>query len=287
MEKALVIYNKESGRGNFEKKLEYIKKELASTFKEMLFLTPSSKNEAKEIYLKEASKYDALIVIGGDGTFNFAINNLMTLSKKPVLGYINSGTLGDVGKNFGINRNLKRSLKIIKEGNIKQIDIGKISNKMEEMYFTYTLCIGAYSSIPYTVKNKKKRHMYEYSYYFASMKEMFKRQNIDATYSVKGISNHVKTPFILIMNGKYMAGFELNKEGKIGDSLMECYFPKQSTFNGITRFLPFKKERPIITNEMSVSLDNKELYWCVDGEKGLKGDVKIELLPASISVFSM
>lgn len=287
MRSALIVYNKESGRGNFEKKLPYIQKELASSFEKMLFLTPSSKEEAKSIYLNQAREYDVLIVIGGDGTFNFAVNNLMHLEKRPTIGYINSGTLGDVGRNFGVTRNLKRSLRIIKNGKTKQIDIGKISNEMGEMYFVYTLCIGAYSSLPYKVKSKNKRHMYQYSYYFASIKEIFKKEELEIDYSVKESINHIKTPFVLVMNGKYMAGFKLNKEGEMDDSCFECYFPKYSLFNGITRFLPFKREKPLLAGEIDISLKDKSLFWCIDGERGLQGDIKIELISSSNSIFSM
>ena len=90
--KALFLYNPESGRGNFEKYFPKIKNELASSFEEMLFLTLENKEKARDVYQNIVPKYDALILIGGDGTLHFAINEIMKLVKKPILGYSHSGT---------------------------------------------------------------------------------------------------------------------------------------------------------------------------------------------------
>ena len=78
--KALFLYNPESGRGNFEKYFPKIKNELASSFEEMLFLTLENKEKARDVYQNIVPKYDALILIGGDGTLHFAINEIMKLT---------------------------------------------------------------------------------------------------------------------------------------------------------------------------------------------------------------
>lgn len=286
MKSALIVYNEDSGKGKFAKKLKYIEKELASSFEKMLFLSPKNKEEASLIYKNKAPLYDVLIIVGGDGTLNFAINEIMDLEKKPIIGYINSGTLGDAGKNFGIKRNLKKSLKIIKDGNIKHIDICEAYNNKDHMYFLYTLCTGTYSSLAYTVKRKKKKVASYFSYYFASIKEMFKKNNVNLSYKVNDSKITSSTPFVLLMNGEWMGGFKLNKKSNMSDGLIEAYFPKPSFLNGILRFVPFKKEKALQINEISFVLEDKNLYWCFDGEKGLQGDISIRVIKNALSFYS-
>ncbi len=283
--KALFIYNETSGKGRFKKKFPLIKKELASSFEEMLFLCPQSRDEARNIYRKETSKYDVLIIIGGDGSLNVAINEIMKLEKKPILGYINAGTLGDGGKIFGVNKSLKKSLEIIKNGKIKCIDIGQATDSKKDYYFLYCLAFGTYSSLSYKVKRKEKRIFGHLSYYFYSSREMFIPKNVEYVVKIGNEEIKKKSPFILLLNGEYMGGFKLNKGSLINDGNIEGYFPKQSLFNGILRFLPFKKEQPYELKEVVIK-PQKDDFWCLDGEKGPFGEVLIRTIPGAISIFS-
>ncbi len=281
--KAIFIYNPSSGKGKFSKYFSKIKKELASTFSEMLFFCPKNEKEAIRVYENEVSKFDALIVMGGDGSLNLAINELMKLKRKPILGYINAGTLGDGGKNFGVSKSLKDSLDIIKSMKIKKIDIGEATFDDGKRYFLYCLAYGTYSSIPYMVK--KKTHLRKFAYYFRSSKEMFKKKMFHFVCEEDGFNFEKNSPFVMFLNGVNMGGFKLNKETKLDDGIIEGYFPKQTLFNGILRFLPFKKEKPRLIKSITVKpMDNG--YWCLDGEKGGRGEVKISVISNEISIFS-
>jgi diacylglycerol kinase family enzyme len=61
----------------------------------------------KEItfYLRENGfRFELLVLCGGDGTLNEAINGLMNLIDKPKLLYIPSGTVNDVSKALKLNK---------------------------------------------------------------------------------------------------------------------------------------------------------------------------------------
>lgn len=281
--KAIFIYNPSSGKGKFSKYFPRIKKELASTFSEMLFFCPENEKEAIHVYENEVSNCDALIVMGGDGSLNLAINELMKLNKKPILGYINAGTLGDGGKNFGVNKSLNDSLNIIKSMNVKKIDVGEVTFDDRKRYFLYCLAYGTYSSIPYVVK--KKTHMRKFAYYFRSSKEMFKKKTFHFVCEENETIFEKDSPFIMFLNGVNMGGFKLNKETKLDDGIIEGYFPKQSPFNGVLRFLPFKKEKARLIKNIKIK-PTDDGYWCLDGEKGGKGEVTISVISNEISIFS-
>ncbi len=281
--KAIFIYNPASGRGNFKKNSEKIKKELASTFTEMLFFCPKTEKEAEHVYENEVPNSDALIVIGGDGSLNLAVNKLMKMEKKPILGYINAGTLGDGGRNFGVGKSLRKSLQIIKKQKTRRIDIGEASFENETRYFLYCLAYGAYSSIPYVVKSKK--HLRKYTYYFHSLNEMFVKQSHHFSISINEKTIEKDCPFIMLLNGKNMGGFRLNKETILNDGVIEGYFPPISFLNGISRFLPFKKEEAMPIKEAIIK-PSDDGYWCLDGERGGKGIAKIRVISEAILIFS-
>ena len=77
---------------------------------------------------------------------------------------------------------------------------------------------------------------------------------------------------------------EFHKEGKDDDGMIEGYFLKPSFLNGILRFLPKKRETPVLIKEATIIPSNSSL-WCLDGEKGESGRIKIRVIPAAISIF--
>ncbi len=116
--KALVVYSDASGRKDFSPHVGFVKKELVTSFEALDFKHISSEEEADSVYAEAAARYGAIIVCGGDGSFNRAVNVIMGQPQKPILGYINFGTIGDVGKNFGVRRNMKKAIHF--EGNTGQ-----------------------------------------------------------------------------------------------------------------------------------------------------------------------
>ena len=77
--KALFVYSRDSGRKDFQKSISYVRKKLSSVFETMDFCLSLSVEDSSSLYESAAKIYDALIIVGGDGTFHHALNVLMTL----------------------------------------------------------------------------------------------------------------------------------------------------------------------------------------------------------------
>lgn len=109
--KCLFLYNPQSGKGKINKYVKFAEKELKEKF-EAVDVACSEGPKDMEKKAKEAcGKYDYLVFSGGDGSFNEVINGICREDKKPVLGYIPTGTVNDISRSCGIPRRVRRAIK--------------------------------------------------------------------------------------------------------------------------------------------------------------------------------
>lgn len=279
--KALLIYSHESGHKNLTPYIPYIKERLLSRFDRVDFHCTSSLDEAKSTILDGAKYYEALIVAGGDGTFNNAINVLSSTVNPPILGYINYGTIGDIGRNFGIGAGLDKSIDIIVKGDIVPFDVGEINGS----YFAYVCTIGRYSDIAYITERRYKRLFGKMAYYTNALKEMQNRKIVHASIDADGSHYEVDTPFLLILNGINIGGFKVNRYGSIQDGKMELFLAKPDISNGVWPLLS-DKNRIVLQAKNFTIKTNEAMSWCLDGEEGPKGEAKIVTHSKMFKIFA-
>ena len=92
-----------------------------------------------------ARKADTVIVIGGDGTVNEAVNGLCasTSNSLPRLGIIPAGSSNDLAKSLGIPLDLRRACENIAKGQVRHIDVGRAGAH----YFCSASCLGYFAEI--------------------------------------------------------------------------------------------------------------------------------------------
>ena len=72
--KALLLYSRQAGRKDFARRIPVLRRTLAKTFEVLDIVCTFSMMEASRLEEKACGVYDALIIVGGDGTFNNAVN---------------------------------------------------------------------------------------------------------------------------------------------------------------------------------------------------------------------
>ena len=280
--KALFLYSDATGRGQVNKKLDYVLATLREVFSTLDVHKTASMEEGMELAQKACGVYDALIFSGGDGTFHHIINALAGHENIPILGYLNGGTIGDIGPNFGINRNLKRSLRIIKDGCTCGFDLGKIG----DTYFAYVAAIGAYADIPYVTKRIHKKRLGRIAYYFRAIGDAFRLKAIPVHIEADGRVYDLKVPFLLCLNGKNVGGFRVNtSSSRMHDGVFELYLTKPGLFNGLLHYL-FFKTRTIKLRAASFDIQiDYPLPWDLDGEAAMEGSVHIDAVESNMRIF--
>ncbi len=278
--KALLVYSKNSGKSNFHRYFSYVHKELEPLYERLDFCCPNTQQEAFEVEANAYKEYDVLLVAGGDGTFNNAINAIMQNEKRPIIGYINSGTLGDVGKCFGMKRSVKSSIQVIKKQNIKPCDLGKITVQNKSRYFCYMAAAGSFSDISYKTR-KHKKSLGKFSYYWEAIKELFKKRQIE----YKIFDDFCKTNFLMILNGPYVGGFKVYKSAKLDDGKLKFFASRGRAFHGLCSYVTGKNIDTLESDCFEIELKGEDLTWCIDGEAFLDGNAKISCEKLAIQTY--
>lgn len=105
------------------------------------------------ILAKEAVQmgYKAVIAVGGDGTINEVARSL--INSDTILGIIPVGSGNGLARELAIPMNIKKALKIIRDGNIRVIDYGLANNQP----FFCTCGVGFDARVSYKFAKDKKR----------------------------------------------------------------------------------------------------------------------------------
>ena len=292
--KCLLVYNPVSGGSKkFIKLLPYVEKELLKKFSSVTIRPTSYAGEGKEIAKEACGKYDALVVSGGDGTFSEILNGIGERKNTPILGYIPSGSCGDIANNHSIPHNIKKAVKVILKGNKKDIDLCKINKG----YFSYIAGIGTYTAGIYNADQKLKRKIGKTAYYLIAVKETFNVSSLNVTITIGKQVHKVKDAIlVLVMNTKSVGGFPyLNYKSKMDDGKVEVLVVKKDTFNtpvniwrlfaqGVENFKDNRNVKLYKGSNIKIQTDS-DVLWNVDGDKSEYKNIEVNVLKKKISMF--
>lgn len=285
---ACFIYNPNSGMQKINiKKLSYIQNTLEKKYNKVYIMKSESENHFKELVKYYSDKVNTIIVSGGDGSFNLAINSLMDCEIKPTLGYLPSGTACDNARKLSIPKNYKKAIETILNDKKAKIDIMKINKE----YSSYVLAKGRFVNVSYMTNRKLKRYLGKLAYILTGIYEAFKfkkRYKLKIEYN----NNTIESKFLLaiITNSNSVAGLKIAKYPPKG--YLNCYFVKWNIFNVLFLFLfgeKYAKNKKNIltirTNDIKLSVDNKDIDWSNDGEIYTNKEVIIHNEINAIEVF--
>lgn len=272
--KVMIIMNPKAGKGTAKTSLFTIcnhiskRKDIASVF------VTQQKGHAKDLVLDYATKYDLLLCIGGDGTWNEIINGVMQLTKKPQLAYLPSGTVNDFAATLQLPKSASKLLTMMDANILFQCDIGLFNNH----YFTYVAAFGVFTEVSYTTPQQKKNMFGKVAYFLEGIKQLTKITSYHVT--IDTAQEHIEDDFIFgcITNTKYVGGFTTigTKFAELDDGLFEVLFIRmpQNPLDVQTIVASLLKQEIndhfmhfIKTDKISI-ISDQEIQWTLDGEDG-------------------
>lgn len=87
-----------------------------------------------------AEGFRQIVSVGGDGTLHEIVNGIMNSGKSAevLLGVVPVGGGNDFCRSLGMTYDLKQNLEILKQGKVRQLDLGKVQNS----YFVNSMGAG-------------------------------------------------------------------------------------------------------------------------------------------------
>lgn len=283
MMNVLFIYNPESGKGRINKNICLIENEFKDHGYNITILKTLKPGDATDFTIQFGSQYDLLVCAGGDGTLSEVVNGIMTLDKKPALGYIPTGTTNDLAHMLGLPRNIKKALKIILLKGIREkMDISQIN----DTYFTYAAATGKFAKASYDVKKIDKKRFGHLAYVFRGIKDAFVDYKMPMTIKYDGGVIEDTFGLVLVLNGPRVGGVNLFliKKSKLNDGLIEAKVFRRRKGKTLFTILSFfglggfsnKYVKTLKSHFYEISAPIG-VEWNTDGEKTHNGDVSLKV----------
>ena len=272
MKKCAVIINPTSGKGLNNRLASRISKVLEKYNYIPNVVITKYRGHAEEI--AQSTNDELIISVGGDGTFYEVMNGNFKRETPVILSHIPVGTTNDIGHMYGLDKDIITNLKLILDGQIKEVDICDINGRS----FVYVACCGKFTDIPYETPQSLKHKIGHLAYLIGGAKQLFKRtQKYDITYEIDGVKHNGKYTFFIISNANRIAGINnFYNEMKLDDGKFEVMFCSLSSVFEIAKAFYTLKTSDISfingveiykTDNLKITFNNMHKPWCLDGEK--------------------
>ncbi|MBC9825995.1 diacylglycerol/lipid kinase family protein [Carnobacterium inhibens] len=296
MTKAMIIVNPSSGAEESENYTEQLKEQLKAVASEFVIKKTKKSGDAKE-FAEEAAlnDYEAVFVLGGDGTVSEAVNGLMLHESKLPLGIIPLGTVNNVARAVGIPMNPEKAIDSLEQLTVQQIDVGKLNDR----FFISSTSVGPIPESVQEVYVDMKTKFGVFAYLIEGIKALKNDETYTFELDIDGEKWTAEYSLLLIAMSNFVGGVgTIIPEAAIDDGLIHLVTLKETTAKEKLSLVPelfqnkeytkdqlehrsFKKARIRLVEDI-----DKEINCTVDGDKGQTFPLEIEVLPQALSVFA-
>lgn len=166
--------------------------------------------------------YKYILVAGGDGTIDTAVNHMKNLGINIPIAILPVGTANDFAKFIGMPENVEADCEQILNSKPKKIDIGKINDK----YFINVASTGLFTDVSQKTDVNLKNTMGKLAYYVKGIEQLpsFRKLKI----KVKSENTYFDGDMylMLVFNGRTAGNFKLAYKAEVDDGLLDVIIIK-------------------------------------------------------------
>jgi YegS/Rv2252/BmrU family lipid kinase len=299
MPKTLLIFNPNSDRGRSGQKASDLRA-MVESLGGADWRGTEYPDHASEI-AAQATGYDIVVALGGDGTVHEVINGLMEIeaARRPRLGMVPIGSGNDFAFAAGVSMDSQIAIQRALTGTPKRVDVAVIRDGTgRSEYFNNTVGIGFDAAI--NIRSRNIRYIYGFLMYLTATLQAiafnFEAPHMQVTYDGGVLDQTIM--MITVGNGpREGGGFLTTPDSKIDDGVLEFLYVDQISQFRMLQLLPLVmkgthvKEPDVTiakTTRMVIDSD-RALPIHIDGElfapyEANVRHVEIQLLPASLEV---
>ncbi len=284
-QRALLLVNRHSRRGH--KTLGQVVSQLQALGFELFEESTEKAQQLPEIIRRYRHRVDLVIIGGGDGTLNAAIEGL--LDTQLPLGILPLGTANDLARTLAIPQAIPEACQVIATGYRQRIDLGKVNHK----HFFNVASLGLSVQITKQLNKEVKRVWGVLAYAIAAIQAIWKARPFSAEIRMGEKSIHVKTLQIAVGNGRYYGGgMAVADDAAIDDQRLDLYSIDYQHWWQIVLWLPamwmgkHRQWRGVLTLEgKEFEIYTRKPYPInADGEIVTQTPAKFRLVPKALIV---
>ena len=205
MAKVLLVVNPSSGGEKAPEFQEMAKEKLGQHFEEVVVKHTEKAGDASA-FAKEAARnqFEAVFVMGGDGTVNEGVSGLAEEDYRPKFGFFPLGTVNDMARALNIPLDPAQAIESLDLTKTKPMDIGKINDD----YFMNVVAIG---TIPQAVNDttvEDKTKLGKLAYAISALKNLAANQSYTFTVELDGVEKTIESSLLVIGSTNSIGGFE-------------------------------------------------------------------------------
>ena len=241
-----------------------------------------------DIIRRWSDRVDLVIVGGGDGTLNAAVDGIVD-TQLP-LGILPLGTANDLARTLAIPQALDEACQVIANGKQQRIDLGWVNGK----HFFNVASLGLSVQITKQLTKEIKQRWGVLAYAVTAIRVVGRSRPFLAEIRSNGESIKVKTVQIAVGNGQYYGGgMKIAEDAAINDQRLDLYSLEIERAWEIIPLLPAMKQgqqadlpgvRTLQSQEIEV-YTNKRRPINTDGEITTYTPAKFRLIPQALSIF--
>lgn len=282
MKEALFLYNPQSGRGRIERHKEAI----LEVFRRAGYAIHAVAIDFLKNPFEEHPSIDLVVVAGGDGTVNFAVNRIKACGINPAIGIIPAGTANDFARAIGMSSDPVKAAYQIATGSIEYIDCGCVNG----LYFVNIFSFGLFTTTSQHTSDERKHRWGKLAYIAEGLKELRRMHRIPLSIEADGRNLSIDALIVLLFNGETAGGFHLARRSSVTDGLFDLLILEKRNFLAscwaMIRFLMGGKPRAVhhlqathLTIRSSINEPTD-----VDGQQGATFPLTIECLKGALPI---
>jgi diacylglycerol kinase (ATP) len=232
--------------------------------------------------------FEAVIVAGGDGTTNEAIN--VIVPNDIPLGILPFGGSNVVGRELLIPMHPIRAAETIAQRRTRQIDLGRANGQ----YFSMMASCGYDAYAISRTSQRVKKIISRYAYLWAGIKDFFGYKPTEIQLVLDNGKVHESGTFVVVSNCHFYGGsHEVTPFAEVDDGFLDVLIYKGKHQFGLVRFavsmfykqhLRMKKVRYYRIRKAELS-SYKHTHVQIDGDPFGELPVTIEIVPKALKVY--
>ena len=277
MKKLLFIFNPHSGTGAIGKHLLQVLDIFTKAGYEVVAYPTQASRDAVVKIIRDAERFDRVVVSGGDGMLHEMVNGILRLPKPMEVGYIPTGTVNDFAFSTRIPRTVPEAAALAVSDQIKALDVGNFAGR----YFAYIAAFGIGTNASYDTDQKAKNR-WGFLAYASNAFKGIELSNLGANcrqMTIRAGEQVLEGSFVFgsISNSRSIAGMTnlVAKDVELDDGLLDGLFirlPKNlyemDRLRNSLMARNFDSECMYFIRAEHFEIESEPTAWTLDGEWG-------------------